>query len=104
MFVRVENDGDKASRAATELRRSPTRRATFRPVRWARTTCSPTAAARAAAQGIIPAPDSPPGQGSIQGSLLLFRIPTRNLENRPLELVDPAAQGRSAHATVDLDV
>ncbi len=53
---------------------------------------------------ILPKPDSPSGQGSIQGALLLFKIPTRNLENRPLELAirTPAAPGKVA--TVDLDV
>jgi hypothetical protein len=53
---------------------------------------------------VLPAPDSPAGQGSIQGALLLFKIPVRNLENRPLELAirTPAAPGKVA--TVDLDV
>ena len=48
--------------------------------------------------------DLPAGQGSIQGALLLFKIPTRNLENRPLELSirTPAEPGKTA--TVDLDV
>jgi hypothetical protein len=49
-------------------------------------------------------PDSPPSESTIQGSLLLFRIPTRNLENRPLELSIASPDTPGQTATVDLDV
>jgi hypothetical protein len=55
-------------------------------------------------KNLIPAPDSPPSEGSIQGSLLLFKIPTRNLENRPLELAIASPDTPGERATVDLDI
>ena len=53
---------------------------------------------------MLPAPDSPAGQGSIQGALLLYKIPTANLENRPLELSIRSSAVPGETATVDLDV
>ena len=105
VFVRVENDGDKPARAATDYLITDTQGNRYRPLGFAPVNVfayrgggvmQPTE--------ILPKPDSPSGQGSIQGALLLFKIPTRNLENRPLELSirTPAAPGKVA--TVDLDV
>jgi hypothetical protein len=104
VFMRVENDGEKPARAATDYQITDTQNTKFRPVQMAPE--NPFAYRGGVLQptDILPAPDSPAGQGSIQGALLLFRIPTRNLENRPLELSirTPAAPGKTA--TVDLDV
>ena len=105
VFMRVENDGDKAERAATDYLITDTQGNRYRPLSFA-----PVNSFAYRGGGlmlpteILPKPDSPAGQGSIQGALLLFKIPTRNLENRPLELAirTPAAPGKVA--TVDLDV
>jgi hypothetical protein len=105
VFMRVENDGDKAERAATDYLITDTQGNRYRPLSFA-----PVNSFAYRGGGlmlpteILPKPDSPAGQGSIQGALLLFKIPTRNLENRPLELSirTPAAPGKVA--TVDLDV
>jgi len=105
VFMRVENDGDKPARAATDYTITDTQDTKFKPIQIGGENVfvyrgggvlRPTA--------ILPDPDSAPGQGSIQGAMLLFKIPTRNLENRPLELAirTPAAPGKVA--TVDLDV
>jgi hypothetical protein len=105
VFVRVENDGDKASKTATDYEITDTLDRKFRPVRFAPDNVfAYRGGGVLKPKAIIPAPDSPPGQGSIQGSLLLFRIPTRNLENRPLELSIASTKNPSVHATVDLDV
>ena len=105
VFMRVENDGDKAERAATDYLITDTQGNRYRPLSFA-----PVNSFAYRGGGlmlpteILPKPDSPAGQGSIQGALLLFKIPTRNLENRPLELSirTPAAPGKVA--TVDLDI
>jgi hypothetical protein len=104
VFMRVENDGEKAARAATDYTITDTQNTKFRPIRvgtenpfvYRGGTLKPT--------DVLPAPDSPAGQGSIQGALLLFKIPTRNLENRPLELSIRSADVPGKTATVDLDV
>src|SRR3954462_2910811 len=87
VFMRVENDGEQKNvRAATDFQIIDTQNNKFRPIHLApvnifayrRTTPSPTAIVRAA--------ESPAGQGSIQGSLLLLKIPVANFENRRLKL------------------
>ncbi len=49
----------------------------------------------------IPAPDSTPQQGSIEGSLVLFELPSSASENRPLVLSIPGPEG-PAKVTLDL--
>ncbi len=104
VFIRVENDGEKAARAATDYTITDTQNTKFRPMQFAPENVFAYRGGLLQPTDILPAPDSPAGQGSIQGALLLFKIPTRNLENRPLELAirTPAAPGKTA--TVDLDV
>ena len=105
VFMRVENDGEKPSRAATDYRITDTQGNRFTPVRIGGENVFVYRGGRVMQPtDILPDPDSAPGQGSIQGSMLLFKIPTRDLENRPLELSirTPSAPGKVA--TVDLDV
>jgi hypothetical protein len=55
------------------------------------------------AKGVIPNPETAPGQGPIQGLLLLFKIKDDSLQNRPLELrFSNGPQGETG--TYDLDV
>jgi hypothetical protein len=49
----------------------------------------------------IPAPDSTPQQGPIEGSLVLFELPSSASENRPLTLSIPGPEG-PAKVTLDL--
>ncbi len=49
----------------------------------------------------IPALDSTPQQGPIEGSLVLFRLPAAASENRPLTLSIPGPEG-PARVTLDL--
>jgi hypothetical protein len=104
VFIRVENDGEKAARAATDYTITDTQETKFRPMQFSTENVFAYRGGVLQPTDVLPAPDSPAGQGSIQGALLLFKIPTRNLENRPLELSirTPAAPGKTA--TVDLDV
>jgi hypothetical protein len=50
----------------------------------------------------IPTPDSTPQQGSIQGSLVLFELPSSASENRPLTLHIATPQGETGNVTLDL--
>lgn len=49
----------------------------------------------------IPAPDSTPQQGPIEGSLVLFELPAAASENRPLTLLIDGPEG-PAEVTLDL--
>jgi hypothetical protein len=51
---------------------------------------------------VLPTPDSAAASGPIQGSLILFRLKTDTLPNRPLKL--EIEQGGSEPAEVDLDL
>jgi hypothetical protein len=105
VFMRVENDGTKPSRAATDYVITDTQGNKYRPLSFAPVNVfAYRGGGTLQPKHILPDPDSPAGQGSIQGALLLFKIPVANLENRPLELAirTPSAPGKTA--TVDLDV
>jgi hypothetical protein len=104
VFMRVENDGEKAARAATDYTITDTQDTKFRPLRFAPDNVFAYRGGVLQPKDVLPAPDSPAGQGSIQGALLLFKIPTANLENRPLELSIRSAAVSGVTATVDLDV
>jgi len=49
----------------------------------------------------VPAADSTAQVGPIQGSLVLFKMPDENKENRPVQLV---INGEDGPATVDIDL
>jgi hypothetical protein len=53
---------------------------------------------------ILPLPSSAAAENTIQGSMLLFKIPTANFQNRPLVLEIPSPSGSKEVGTVDLDV
>jgi hypothetical protein len=105
VFMRVENDGDKPGHAAKDYVITDTQNKTFRPVQFAPVNVfAYRGGGTLQPKAILPNPDSAAGQGSIQGALLLFKIPTRNLENRPLELAIRSDDAPGKTATVDLDV
>lgn len=52
--------------------------------------------------GVLPHPDSPSGSGPIQGSLILFRVKTDSLQNRPLVLHIEGPGGDAAEVDLDL--
>lgn len=53
-------------------------------------------------KSLIPEPDSVASEGVIQGSLLLFKVKTSSLQNRPLEF--RFRRGSGVTGIVDLDV
>jgi hypothetical protein len=52
--------------------------------------------------GVLPEPETPAANGPIQGSMLLFKVDTPSLQNRPLVLTISGPGGDKA--TVDLDL
>jgi hypothetical protein len=107
VFLRVENDEGPETGAletAEEFEVRDTRGTVFEPIEFQDSNVFAYRPRPLARDDQIPQLDSPSAESTIQGSLLLFRMPLANLEFRPLELeiVDPAEPGRVA--TVDLDV
>ena len=48
---------------------------------------------------VLPLPSSPAAENTIQGSMLLFKIPVANFQNRPLELEIPPPKGNGPTGT-----
>jgi hypothetical protein len=51
---------------------------------------------------VLPTPDSAAFNGPIQGSLILFRLKTDTLQNRPLKLEIEHGAGQTAEIDLDL--
>ena len=73
------------------------------PARRGERTRSSTTRSCCTAPQVLPTPDTAAASGPIQGSLILFRLTTDSLQNRPLELADRAGEGNEA-AEIDLDL
>ena len=104
VFMRVQNEDDVPHPAARDYTITDTQDTKFRPLQLGPNNVFAYRAGNVGPKSLIPAPDSPPSDGTIQGSLLLFKIPTRNLENRPLELSIASPENAREIATVDLDI
>ncbi|MEA2268347.1 MAG: hypothetical protein QOC64_957 [Solirubrobacteraceae bacterium] len=100
VFMRVENETGDPQRAASDYTITDTAATKFRPIDLGEDNVFAYRPDTVAPEGLLPVPDSPAAESTTQGALLLFRIPTRNLENRPLELSIRAGET----ATVDLDI
>jgi hypothetical protein len=105
VWVRVQNQTDKELRSADTWEIRDTQDNTFRPIPID-TNVNVFAFEPGIAvppQTILPLASSAAGQGPIQGSLLLFKLKTDSLQNRPLELrFSNGQQGQTG--TYDLDV
>jgi hypothetical protein len=103
VWMRVQNvTSKKTLTAADEFEISDTQEHTFKP-----TAVSNPFAYQAQDLGpktIVPSANSPAGEGVIQGSVILFKLTTEALANRPLEfkIQSPALAGDVG--VVDLDV
>ena len=105
VFMRVENETDSPQPVADQYEIVDTEDNKYRPVQFGPKNVFVYRAGMVGAKQILPLADSPSGQASIQGAMLLFKIPYKNLENRPLELRIPAPAGTTDEVgTIDLDV
>jgi hypothetical protein len=105
VFMRVQNESDRPQPAADQYEIVDTEGNRYRPLQMGPKNVFAYRVGMIGSKEILPLPDSPAGQNSIQGALLLFKIPVKNLENRPLELRIPAPAGTTNEVgTIDLDV
>jgi hypothetical protein len=104
VWVRVQNESDEPRPAADTWEIHDTQENIFRPIP-VDTDINPWVyeAGTIAPNTVWPLPDSAAGQGPTQGQLLLFKVKTESLQNRPLELrFSSGPQGEVG--TYDLDV
>jgi hypothetical protein len=104
IFMRVQNITDEPQPAAEEFEIRDTQGEVFEPLELGPGNVFAYRPVEVPADQTIPQPDAPAAENTIQGSLVLFKIPFANLENRPLELEirDPVAADRTV--SVDLDI
>jgi hypothetical protein len=104
VFMRVENGSDDPQRAAADYEIIDTQENHYTPVQMGPKNVFAYRPDVIGSDQVLPLPDSPAGQGSIQGAMLLFKIPVANFANRPLELRIAAPQVTKDIGIVDLDV
>lgn len=104
VWMRVQNETSRPHAAAREFELSDTQGHTWRPVQLPADNAFAYRPITVPADSVAPLPDTPAAETTIQGSLLLFKVPYSNLQNRPLvlKIFDPA--DRSQSVEVDLDV
>jgi hypothetical protein len=104
VFMRVQNDGNRPLPSARDFELHDTQGNTWRPIALPADNMYAYRSVTVPPDKVVPLPDSPAGQSTIQGSLLLFKVPYANFQNRPLVLkvFDPVNPAQSAE--VDLDV
>ena len=104
VWLRVENtNSDKTLPAADSFEISDTQEDTFTPVPLAHNPFA-YAPAKLGPKTVLPLTNSPAGSGPIQGSLLLFKLTTEAIANRPLEFKIKNPSNADEVGIVDLDV
>jgi hypothetical protein len=104
VWMRVQNTtSEKSFDAATDFKIVDTQENTFEPIELEGNAFA-YAPARLGPNSVLPNSESPPGQGPIQGSLLLFKLTTEALQNRPLEFKITSPTDPEDVGIVDLDV
>jgi hypothetical protein len=86
VFMRVANETDQAHVATTNFAIEDTQDDIYRPLRQSPFNPFAYKGGVIAANDLLPKPDAVAGEGVIQGSLVLFKLPLSALDNRPLEL------------------
>jgi hypothetical protein len=105
VWVRVQNESDEPLPAANTWEIHDTQENVYRPIP-VDTNINPFVfkpGIEVPANTVLPLANSAAGQGPIQGSLLLFKVKTDSLQNRPLELKFSNGQ-QGTVGTYDLDV
>jgi hypothetical protein len=104
VFIQVYNNDDTPAPAATEMTISDTQNNVYAPLAPDQTNHIAYRAGTVPGKGRIPAPDSIAASDSTQASLLLFKIKTASLNNRPLtiKIVDPDNASETASAELDV--
>jgi hypothetical protein len=104
VWVRVQNESDEPRPAADTWEIHDTQENIYRPIP-VDTEINPWVyqAGTVPPNTVWPLPDSAAGQGPTQGQLLLFKVTTESLQNRPLEL-NFSVGPQGTVGTYDLDV
>jgi len=100
VFLEVQNKSEETQKLADSFTITDAGRQTFEAIPSESLYAFPLGG-EVESQEPIPTPDSTPQQGPIEGSLVLFELPSAASENRPLTLSIPGPEG-PAKVTLDL--
>ncbi len=102
VWMRVKNYSDETLTPSDEFTIVDTEENEFRPIELDDTNVFAYRPFPLGPDQVKPTPDSAAASGPIQGSLILFKLPTDSLQNRPLKL--EIEQAGSETAEIDLDL
>lgn len=104
VFMQVENESKQALEPSSEIEIIDTQEEVFAPLDLADTNPFAYRASEAIPAGeTVPLPDTPAFDTAIQGSMLLFKLKSTALDNRPLELkIESSTTAQTG--IIDLDV
>jgi len=100
IFLEVQNKSEETQKLASSFTITDAGHQTFKALPSSSLYAFPFGG-KVESQEPIPAPDSTPQQGPIEGSLVLFELPSEASENRPLTL---SIAGPDGPAEVKLDL
>ncbi len=102
--MQVENESKQALEPSSEIEIIDTQEEVFAPLDLADTNPFAYRASEAIPAGeTVPLPDTPAFDTAIQGSMLLFKLKSTALDNRPLELkIESSTTAQTG--IIDLDV
>lgn len=103
VFVQVYNESSVPRQAAREIRLYDTEGNTYEPITPDQYNLYAYRPGNVPVKSQLPTPDSTAANGPINGLMLLYKIKTESLENRPLSLkiISPTNPAESASAELD---
>jgi hypothetical protein len=104
VFIQVYNDTSHELPSSSDITISDTQGNTYTPIVPSQINAYAYRPGPVPAKGQLPIPDATADLGPTQGALLLFKIQTVSLDNRPLEvkIVDPTNPAETAQAELDV--
>jgi hypothetical protein len=104
VFLQVYNDGSHPLPASSDLKITDTQGNSYIPIVPNSTNEYAYRAVSVPSKGRLPEPDTIASEGTTQGALLLFKIQTVSLDNRPLTLSIVDTEDAAEMASAELDV
>ena len=105
VWIRVENTNDgKSLPTASNFEIRDTQDNVFKPYAQVGNVFAYQPVDKLGPQDVLPNSEAPAGFGPVQGSLILFKLTTTSLANRPLEFRITSPTDPTNVGTVDLDV
>src|SRR6185312_13642651 len=104
VFIQVFNNTEHAHAASESITISNTEGNVYRPLPVLPTNHYIYRGGVLPPKSVLPTPDSTPAFGPTQGALMLFKIKTISLDNRPLEIKITEPEGLLASVSAELDV